>query len=147
MLFVESSIWNLVYYLLWRTEEHTGIVVFLLIAWSALAFFVVIVVYKYFHSGLVVSVAFWVVGIGSSMISVGEFEAGLSTRYVSQKPALWLKPDMIINNDDHCFYLSVGFFTILLQLWVKHPIGTVMNNGWPWRIELSRIHTSSYYYN
>ena len=46
---------NLVYYSLWTTEDPTGIVVFFLILLSALTFFVVSVVLKYFHSGLVAS--------------------------------------------------------------------------------------------
>ena len=92
---------NLVYYSLWTTEDPTGIVVFFLILLSALTFFVVSVVLKYFHSGLVASGTLWEVGIGSSMISAGETKAGLSTYHASQEFALWFKPDMIINNNDY----------------------------------------------
>lgn len=94
---------NLVYYLLWRTEEHTGIVEFFLIFSSVLALFVVSVGFKSFHSGLVASGTLWEGGIGSSMISAGDSEAGFSTNHVSQESALGFKLGMIINNNDYLF--------------------------------------------
>ncbi len=54
----ESSMRNLVYYLLWTTEDLTGIVEFFLIFLSVLGSFVVSIGFKSSHLGIVALVSF-----------------------------------------------------------------------------------------
>ena len=92
---------NLVYYVLWTTEDLTGIVEFFLIFLSVLGSFVVSIGFKSSHLGIVALVSFWEGEDGSSLFSAGELEAELSTYHASQESALWFKPDMTINNNDY----------------------------------------------
>ena len=71
---------NLVYYLLWMSEDLTGIVEFFLIFSSVLVSFVVSVGSKSSHLG--------VSDACSSLLSAGELEAALSTYHASQESAL-----------------------------------------------------------